>query len=331
MTMRTFQVDPDRRTLHGSFSRDYEPILEVESGDTVVFRTLEAGWSLDRTGHCDSTGESKFQPRDPERDDGHALCGPIAVRGAEPGMTLEIQINAIRPGTWGWTCAGGWDHPVNRFFGIAGSDQTFEHLWHIDPAALTAVNSRGHKLHLRPFMGVMGMPPPESGIHSTGPPRIWGGNLDCKELIAGTSLFLPVPVPGGLFSVGDGHALQGDGEVSVTAIECPMDRVELTFHLHPSVDLSSPRARTPHAWLTLGISEDLEEAAHIATGEMVNLISSLYSVPQLEALALASLVVDLRITQIVNGVRGVHAVLRDDALGVPSSMRHPLLPDRSQP
>jgi acetamidase/formamidase len=174
---------------------------------------------------------------------------------------------------------------------------------------MIGVNQHGHKIALRPFMGVMGMPPNELGIHSTIPPRFCGGNIDCKELVAGSTLYLPISVPGALFSVGDGHSAQGDGEVCTTAIECPMERVDLTFVLHKNLRLTTPRASTPIGWITLGFHENLHEATMIALEAMVDLLGEQYRLPRLEALAMASLVVDLRITQIVNGVCGVHAVL----------------------
>lgn len=158
------------------------------------------------------------------------------------------------------------------------------------------------------------MPPNEPGIHSTGPPRIWGGNLDWKELIAGSTLFLPIPVPGALFSVGDGHAAQGDGEVSGIAIECPMERVDLTFYLREDLELSTPRAKASDAWLTLGLHEDLNEATNLAINAMLDLMCEQFDLHRKEALALACVVVDLRITQIVNGIRGVHAVLPHGAI-----------------
>jgi acetamidase/formamidase len=179
---------------------------------------------------------------------------------------------------------------------------------------MTGISDLGHKVALRPFMGIMGMPPDEPGIHPTYPPRFCGGNIDCKELIAGCTLFLPIPVDGGLFSVGDGHAVQGDGEVGCPALECPMDVVDLTLTVHEDIKLSMPRAKTPTAWITMGFHKDLNEATMIALDGMLNLMKELFEYERKEALALASLVVDLRITQIVNGVRGVHAVLPHDAI-----------------
>jgi acetamidase/formamidase len=314
--MAIHSIEPERRTLHGHFSRDLPPCLTIDSGDTVVFRTLDARWTvgLSASGKWD-TNAPQFSPIDPQLDSGHALCGPVAIRGAKPGMTLEIQIKDIVPGDWGWTFAGGWPHDVNRRLNLIDSPTLLS--WSIDSEAMTATNQHGHRVQLRPFMGVMGMPTDEPGILSTAPPRATGGNLDCKELVAGTRLFLPVAVESGLFSVGDGHARQGDGESSVTAIECPMECVELTFILHDDMPLTTPRAETAEGWLSLGVHEDLQEATYLALDDMMMLIQEKYSVSRADALALASIVADLRITQIVNGVRGVHAVLPHDAITLP--------------
>jgi acetamidase/formamidase len=307
--MATYTIEPERRTLHGTFSRDYEPVLTIAPGDTVVFRTLDAAWGLEGAG----IPRAKFEPRNRERDNGHALCGPIAIKGAEPGMTLKVSIDAIQVGTWGWSVAGGWDCDVNRRLGLAHSEG-YRLSWTLDPESLVGRDQHGREIALRPFMGVMGMPPAEPGIHSTAPPRVTGGNMDCKELIAGTTLYLPIAVQGGLFSVGDGHAVQGDGEVSVTAIECPMERIELTFDLLPDLKLNTPRAETAAGWLTLGFNADLDEAAFLALEAMLDLMQERHSLERQDALALGSLLIDLRVTQIVNGVRGVHALLPNSAL-----------------
>jgi acetamidase/formamidase len=229
-------------------------------------------------------------------------------------MTLAVRVEALRVASWGWTVAGGWDSPLNRRLGVAEGDGTFLR-WDLDPDALTGSDQRGHRIALRPFMGVMGMPPDEPGLHSTAPPRFCGGNLDCKELVADSTLYLPIPVDGALFSVGDGHAVQGDGELATTALECPMDLVELGFDLVPNLSLAMPRADTPIGWLTFGIHEDLDEAAHLAIDGMLRLLGELHGLPRGEALALASLLVDVRVTQICNGVMGVHAVLPRGAMG----------------
>ena len=306
MTLHT--ISPTRETLHGHFSPDLPPILTIEPGDTVRFQTLDANWGLEPYAAADQP-QPQFEPRDKEKDAGHALCGPIEIAGAEPGMTLEIRIDALRPDSWGWNWGGGgrgrWEY--NQLLG-AGEGDPHLLMWTLDTDAMLGRNQHGHSVALQPFLGVMGVAPPEAGTHSTGPPRLWGGNLDCKELIQGASLFLPIGVPGANFSTGDGHAAQGDGEVSGTAIECPMAQADLTFFLHPGRH-ATPRAKTPAAWLTLGLDEDLDQAMRMALNAMLDLITEKLGVSRKDALALASVAVDLRITQVVNGVQGVHALL----------------------
>jgi acetamidase/formamidase len=157
------------------------------------------------------------------------------------------------------------------------------------------------------------MPPAEGGIHPTGPPRNCGGNIDCKLLVAGTTLYLPISVDGVLLSAGDGHAVQGDGEVSGTAIECPLERAQLTLDVIDR-ELRSPIARIPNAWVAFGFDEDLDLAAEHAMATMLDLMQRELEVDRTHALALASVAVDLHVTQIVNGVKGVHAVLADGAI-----------------
>jgi acetamidase/formamidase len=212
-------------------------------------------------------------------------------------MTLSVRVDEVVPASWGTCLADGT-----------------EHFWELDTEAMTGRNQYGHTVALRPFLGVLGMPPPDPGRHSTTPPRVWGGNLDCRELVAGSTLFLPVPVAGALFSAGDGHAAQGDGEVSGTAIECPMDRVVLTLDLRDDLDLTAPVARTPAGWLTFGLGTSLDAAATMARDSMVGLISRRFGIARRDALALASVAVDLRVTQIVNETVGVHAVLAPGAI-----------------
>lgn len=309
--MTTYTIEPERATLHGTFSREYPPVLTIEAGDSVQFCTLDASWWVGP----DENGERRqFELRDAERDRGHALCGPVAIRGAQPGMTLAVQINQIRPGTWGWTSGGGWDSAVNRHLGLLDKENGARLHWKLDADAMVGKDQEGHTIALHPFMGVMGLPPDEPGIHPTSPPRYCGGNIDCKELVAGTTLYLPITVSGALFSVGDGHGVQGDGEVSGVALECPMECVDLTFSLHEDLHLKTPRARIANAWLTLGFHTDLHEASLIALEAMLDLMGEQYALPRASALALATLVVDLRVTQIANGVLGVHAILPDGAI-----------------
>jgi acetamidase/formamidase len=310
--MHLHNIRPERKTLHGHFSRDLAPVLTIDSGDTIRFKTLDAFWNLEP--HR-SPGEvaKAFEPRVKGLDDGHALCGPVAVKGARPGRTLEVEILKLEPANWGWSFAGGIATQLNRRLRIS-SERRHWMLWRIDTASMTATNQDGHTLGLHPFLGVMGMPPNEPGIHPTRPPRFCGGNLDCKELVQGTKLYLPISVPGALFSTGDGHACQGDGEVSGTGIECPMEVAELRLTVRDDILISNPQAETPAGWLTLGFGEHLDEAMLNALEAMVDVIAQRHDLGRPEALALASLTVDLRVTQVVNGVCGVHAVLPNQAI-----------------
>jgi acetamidase/formamidase len=310
--MASYHFEPIRETLRGRFCREHPPIQTISSGDSVRYRTIDAGWGMEPLLSA-SLARRKFEPRD-EYDDGHALIGPLAVQGAKPGSVLEIQIGAIRPGSYGFTVAGGWPHPVNERFGIVDESHETVQTWTLDAERMLGHNQHGHTVALRPFMGVMGLAPDEPGMLPTWPPRFCGGNLDCKELVAGSTLFLPVAVEGGYFYVGDGHAAQGDGEVSVTAIECPMEQVDLTFFVRDDLKLAMPRAKTAEGWLTFGLHENIEEAMYLALEGMVALIQEMYHVGKTDALALASVAADLRITQIVNGVRGVHGVLPHGAI-----------------
>ena len=304
--MATYKIEPNENTLHGFFSRDLAPVLSIDPGDTVHFKTIEAEWGLENFNVTRIDPEVGPPPRQSARTNiegpqGHALCGPVLIRGAEPGMTLAIHIDSIRMGSWGWTVGG------------RSPEGIVMHLWDLDPIHMYGRNQHGHQVPLRPFMGVMGMPPAEAGQHSTNPPRATGGNIDCKELVEGSTLYLPIAVPGGLFSTGDGHAAQGDGEVSRTAIECPIEDVSLTFHLDPDLHLTTPRASTRTGWLTFGFDESLNVASQIALEAMLDLMVEKRNVTRADALALASVVVDLRVTQIANKVFGVHAVLPHSA------------------
>jgi acetamidase/formamidase len=308
--MAVHHIEPLEGSVHWDFDRAREPILWVESGDVVTYRTLDASGYLEKR-KLDGSGSQMDRKG---AGWGHTLCGPVGVRGARAGQTLEIEIIDVRPGNWGWTGSGGFSTPLNDRLGVSDVDHLLM-IWTIDADAGTAVNQWGHIVHLRPFMGVMGMPSADPGPHPTAPPRFCGGNLDCKELTRGTKLYLPIPVDDALFSLGDGHGVQGDGEVSGMAIECPMDHVEVKLTVLDAPTLAMPRAWTSEGWLTFGLHEELNEAVAIAIDEMLRLIDELLGQPRTTALGLASLFVDVRITQLVNGVVGAHAVLPHAAVG----------------
>jgi acetamidase/formamidase len=323
--MATYTVRPEPATLRGYLSRDLAPILTVEPGDSVRYQTLDAAWGAVEQ-EADFAEPRAFDPRDTQRDAGHALCGPVALRGAEPGMAIEVFLRRIRTGRWGWSAGPALPSQLDKRLGLPGAADGPPKVimlprgdaatyWTLDPDQNIGTSQDGRCLRLRPFPGYIGLTPNEPGILSTFPPRACGGNLDCKELVEGSSLFMPVALPGGQFWIGDGHAVQGDGEIAGPALACPLEEVDVEFRLHPELRLASARARTPSAWITFGFHHDLNEAAAQAAIEMVALMRELHGLETKEALGLAGLVADLRITQMVNGVRGVHAVLPHEALG----------------
>lgn len=298
-------------TVVDVFSPDAPPVLTVDPGDTVVVGSLDASGYLQA-----QEFPGQLQPVLLPSGRGHCLTGPVAVRGAEPDMMLSLRLLSIDPGEWGWTVAGARDNMLNRRLGVAGTPSWL--LWNLlwDRVSATGVgrDDRGHQVALAPFLGVMGVPPAQPGEHSTIPPRAGsGGNIDCRSLVAGSTLYLPVTVPGALLSLGDGHAAQGDGEVSGTAIECPMTTTVV-------VDLATDRplgvihAETPSGRITFGFDEDLNEAMAQALGSMLDWMQGIFGLDRAAALALAGPTVDLRVTQVANETWGVHAVLPNDAV-----------------
>src|SRR6266568_4345707 len=219
--MTSHRLDPTPETTRDVFSRDHAPVLTVDPGDTVTVRSLDASGYLAR-----QTLPGQAQPTMFPQARGHCLTGPIEVRGARPGDMLALRLLSLRPGDWGWTVAGARDTPVTRRLGLAGGEPSWL-LWDLDPDAGQGRTEGGFTRSLAPFLGVMGVPPAEPGEHSTIPPRAaCGGNIDCRELVAGTTLFLPVTVPGALLYLGDGHAamvswmqvLSGVGKAAALAL-----------------------------------------------------------------------------------------------------------------
>lgn len=330
MTVTTHVLPRERGTLHGTFDERTPPVLVVASGDTVELSTLDAHWYEPAQPALADDPDAELVPwagLDRVRDPGHALSGPIAVVGAQPGDVVEVRLLEVVPGAFGWTRAGGWSSWANDGCGVAELDTELLR-WRLDGAH--GQDQHGDRVRLRPFLGVVGLCPagpapdgegvgPDRLAHSTVPPRRVGGNLDCRELVAGSSLYLPVEVAGALLSVGDGHAVQGDGEVAGVALECPMAAVRLQVVLHPGGDVDGsgmPRATTPAGEITFGLDTDLNAATLQALNAMVDLLVARHGLSRPRALALCSVAVDLRVTQVVNRVHGVHAVLPPGVLTV---------------
>ena len=302
------QLDPSPSTTADVFSRDLPPVLTVDRGDTIVLRSLNA------SGHLKpQTFPGEKVPTLLSGWRGHCLTGPIAVRGAVPGDVLAVHFVALRPDTWGFTTAGARDNPLTRRLGLHEGPLA-RLLWQIDPDAGVATSDTGHTVRIAPFHGVTGVAWDEPGEHSTIPPRaVGGGNIDCKELVAGSILYLPVAVPGALLSIGDGHAAQGDGEVAGTAIECGMT-TELRLELVTDRSVPGVHAETPAGQITFGFSPDLNAAMGDALDAMLTWLQASYGLDKATTLALASPVLDLRVTQVANQSWGVHALLPAGAI-----------------
>jgi acetamidase/formamidase len=288
-----------REHHHFGWDNANQPVLTVAPGDTVEFQVVEAsGGQLSRGSTVADVGALDFARVNP-------VTGPIHVDGAEPGDALKVMIESFAPSGWGWTA-------LIPGFGLL-ADQFPDpalNIWTYDAGRLTpaAYGPRG-RVPLKPFCGTIGLAPAEPGTHSIVPPRRVGGNMDVRDLAAGTELYLPVEVAGALFSVGDTHATQGDGEVCGTAIESPM-RVALTFDVVKSADLPFPRFETPGPvarhfdekgyFVTTGIGPDLMECARAAVMRMIDEISAAQGMSAAEAYMLCSVCADLRISEVVD-------------------------------
>ena len=299
---------------YGYYSALAKPVLRIASGDIIEVETLltstpdrlvAAGVAADRVEPSLRAIVAEVTDKGPG---GHILTGPIYVEGAEPGDVLEVRILAVRLKLpYGYNGCSGFMRDA------CGEPRT--RIVPIDTVRMTGELAGGIMVPLRPFFGSMGVAPPaDSGRVSSNPPGIHAGNLDNKELVAGTTLFIPVHVPGALFEVGDGHAAQGDGEVDQTAIETSLTgRLQLT--VRKGRKLAWPRAETPTHVITMGTDTSLTVATRIALREMINYLMEARALPQVEAYRLASVAGDLRITQLVDGRVGVHMMIPKSLTG----------------
>ena len=304
---------PTPQTVHiGHFLATLKPVLTIDSGDTVTIESVSSivPAVVDASGVVPPSAVPQnlrdiygtVQDRGPGP---HVLTGPIAIRGAMPGDVLEVRILEVE-------LAQDWGYNRQRPYAGTLPDE-FPAIWTriipIDRKAKTAQVARGVTVPVnRPFFGIMGVAP-DSGRISSGPPGVHAGNLDNKDLIAGTTLFMPVHAPGALFSAGDAHAAQGHGEVDLSAIETAM-RGKFQFILRKDMKLRWPRAETPTHWIVMGLHVDLDEAMKIAVRETIDLIVQRF--PHLtreEAYMIASVAVDYHVTQVVDGTKGIHGMI----------------------
>ena len=318
------KLTPENSAI-GNFPADKAPILTIESGETVRFDTgggngwarsgLEPGAWLEQN-HVPVTADDPAvretidvlakTKRYPGIEGGHLLVGPVAIDGAMPGDSIEVRILSVEPripyGTTGRTPGRGLK-PVE-------GERPPAKVTLLDLKRRVALFAPGVEVPLAPFMGVMGLLPPDSDgpNRRSGPPGLFAGNLDLKELVDGSTLYIPVFHKGGLFFTGDAHAAQGDGEISGTAIETANTAI-LQFILHKGKTLSAPRVETSTHYIAIGLDADLDNAMQMAYDQTVEWLAELKGFETLTSTPLASIGVDYRITQIVDGTKGVHAMI----------------------
>lgn len=280
---------------HSRWNRALPPRLRIASGDTVHLECVDASGGQVRAGMT----VAEYAGIDRARI--HALTGPIFVEGAQPGDVLRIGVLQVEHKGWGWS---------SIVPGLGFLQQRFgePYLFHWKLEAADSRSLAPARVPLRPFCGVMGVAPSEDGEFRTRPPGVFGGNMDVRELSSGATLYLPVLNPGALFSAGDAHAAQGDGEVCINGIECPAD-VTLRFHLHKGQPLAGPLVESAasgkpeagtDAWIVVESATDVTTAARAATSRMIDLLAARWGFSEVHAYLLCSVAMHLRLSQVVN-------------------------------
>ena len=303
---------------YGYYWSEAKPVLTIASGDIIDVETLltNTPTGLERAGVApaevqqslrDVVGQVTGTNRGPG---GHILTGPVFVESADSGDVLEVKILSVDLAIpYGYNGCSGFIRSLCSQTGAR------TRIIRLDEKRMVGLFAPGIEVPLKPFFGSMGVaPPPARGRVSSNPPDIHAGNLDNKELVAGTTLYIPVHVKGALFEVGDGHAAQGDGEVDQTAIETSL-RGKLQLTVRKDMKLQWPRGETPQHWITMGMDTSLTVATRIAIEEMTKLIMEKKGLTQMESYQLASIAADLRITQLVDGNVGVHMMIAKSILG----------------
>ena len=309
MMEHTLSAEP----THSVWDRSLAPRLRIERGDEVAFECVDASGGQVHPGMT----TSEFLAIDRTRI--HALTGPVWIEGAEPGDVLQVDVLFTRHSGWGWSSViEGLGFLRDRF-----REPCIFH-WQLDGESTSSLAPA--IVPVRPFLGVMGVARAEDGAFRTRPPGPFGGNLDVRELCAGSRLYLPVFNHGALFSCGDGHAAQGDGEVCINGIECSLD-VTLRLHLHKQHPLSGPIVEaseiaasdsTANAWVVVETGTELADTARAATGRMIDLLVSRWGFSEIHAYILCSVALKLRLSQVVN----------EPVYTISAALSKQILPDR---
>jgi acetamidase/formamidase len=311
---RTHVVESGKETVRlGVFDATLPPIVTIESGDLVSFpntwshfmNELQPGVPIGRL--------VELRTSNPGRGP-HSIIGPIAVRDAEAGDVLEIRCRRLHPATWGAV----FNNPAALGTGLLPQDFSQGQIKYVD-LDLTRMEGKfapDITIPLTPFQGTLGLAPPDGffpplspGVTSSVPPGPHGGNLDLRELAEGSVLYLPVWQPGALIYTGDSHAVQGDGEICLTALETSMQEVLIQVVLHKQKNFRWPVAETATHWITVGLDKDLNTAMTLAARNAIDFLASRAKLSPHDAYALCSIAASFRVTQVVDIVRGVHAMI----------------------
>ena len=311
---RVHVVPSTKETVRlGVFDANLSPVLTIDSGDILSFpdtwshflNEMQPGVPVDKL--------AQLRTSNPGRGP-HSIIGPVAVNKAEPGDVLEIRYQTLRPYEWGAV----FNNPGSLGTGLLPQDYAQGQIKYVD-LDLQAMQGKFMPkitIPLKPFQGTFGLAPPDGyfpplspGVTSSVPPGPHGGNLDLSELSEGSTLYLPVWKPGGLIYTGDSHAVQGDGEISLTALETRMREARVQVILHKQKNLAWPVAETASHWITLGLDKDLNVAMTLAARNAIKFLAAQAKISELDAYALCSIAVSFRVTQVVDIVRGVHAMI----------------------
>lgn len=307
-------VDSNDKTVHlGVFDTNLPPILSIESGDIISYpntwshfmNQLQPGVPVDKLADLRKSNPGKGP---------HSIIGPIAVNQADPGDVLEIRFKRVTPFPW----AGVFNNPGSLGTGLLAADfpQGQVKYMDLDLKKMNAQFAPNINVPLKPFPGTLGLAPPDGyypplapGVTSSVPPGPHGGNIDLSELCEGATLFIPVWKPGALIYTGDAHAVQGDGEISLSALETRFQELRIQVVLHKQKNFGWPIAETTTHWIMLGLDKDLNVAMQMAARNAIKFLATRGGMTELDAYALCSIAVSFRVTQVVDIVRGVHAMV----------------------
>ena len=311
---RVHVVPSTRETVQlGVYDTNLPPILTIESGDSISFPDTWSHFLNELQPNVPIDTLVRLRMNNPGRGP-HSIIGPIAVNKAEPGDVLEIRYQRIHPYEWGAT----FNNPSALGTGLLAQDFPQGQIKYLDLdlSAMTSEFLPNVTIPLKPFQGTLGVAPPDGffppfspGVTSSVPPGPHGGNLDLSELTEGSTLYIPVWKSGALIYTGDSHAVQGDGEICLTALETRMKELQIQVILHKQKDLAWPVAETDTHWIIMGLDKDLNVAMTLAARNAIKFLAAQARISDLDAYALCSVAVSFRVTQVVDIVRGVHALI----------------------